>query len=280
MPRKAKPKRGMWEDTYYVTAYEHARNGLTDAQIAEMLKVDPATFCIWKQKKPALHDALQRARRTITQSKTQQTLDYIYNRLPPHLKLLWDKINLCEHAEGGSAKLEALFKDHGMRARQHLFLHAMIVTNFNASEACRKVGVSKATVDAWVRTDPDFPELLDEILWHKKNFFESALIERVAEGDVNATLFANRTLNRDRGYGESKSIEVSGEVRHSHSHTVTIDPEELGLPFDVARLIYEKLKEHNYKKREPLPDSVLAGYLDEDNDGDTEPYVIEVEPEC
>jgi hypothetical protein len=63
---------------------------------------------------------------------------------------------------------------------------------------------------------------------------------------VSATLFANRTLNRDRGYGDKTQIEVSGSLNHNHKNLINF--EDLGLPPEVLRVIYEAVKEK--KERE------------------------------
>lgn len=257
-PRKALVR---WDDRFYVEAYALAQQGLPDNAIAAAIGVSATAFWKWAKSKPALAEALKRARTSTGPKGSGQFSAYVYKNLPPHLQQLWDRINLCDRTTSGYERMEHLFKEAGLRARQHLFLHAMIVTHFNWSEACRKVGISKATVDLWVRTDPDFPALVDEIHWHKKNFFESHLIERVAEGDVPSTIFANRTMNRDRGYGDTKQIEVTGEVRHTHSHLqVVIDPEKLGLSEEMTLALLEKLREHGLEKHRPLPDVLLDQY--------------------
>lgn len=38
----------------------------------------------------------------------------------------------------------------------------------------------------------------------------------VKQGDSAATIFASRTLNRDRGYDPKLTVEHTGQVQHSH----------------------------------------------------------------
>ena len=139
--------------------------------------------------------------------------------------------------------MERLLDNAGKRARQHLFLYALTASNFNASEACRKVNISRKTFENWVTTEPEFGQLIDEMHWHKKNFFESALVGLIRSGDSSATIFANRTLNRDRGYNEKFELEVKGQVNHAHAHIVQID--DLNLPIKVRRLILEAMRDED-----------------------------------
>lgn len=241
--------RARWSDTFYVRCYELARAGHSDQDIAAQLGVSPGTFVHWKSNKPALRDSLDRGRKAPGAAATNTFRDYIYARLPAHLQSLWEQINLCEEVPDGTARLEALLSGAGERARQHLFFYALISSGFNASEACRKVNISKRTLDGWVKSDPGFAELLDEVNWHKGNFFESHLIERVAEGDTPATVFANRTFNRDRGYGDKLTMDGAVDHRHAHAHahfhgTVA----DLNLPLELKRELLHYMRLAREKK--------------------------------
>lgn len=102
--------------------------------------------------------------------------------------------------------------------------------------------MSKATLNHWIRDDPEFADLLDEIHWHKKNWVEQHLMHRLASGDSAATIFANRTLNRDRGYNDKIQLEHSGEVS-VHHQVIAVD--DLSLPIDVRKKILEALRKRD-----------------------------------
>jgi len=232
-----------WKDEFYVLAYRLAREGNSDNGIAKALGLTHEALRYQMKRRPALKEAIEEGRKPDA-VKTFQ--DYVYKRLSPRLKWLWDKVNECEKKVNGVARIEALLEKAGLRARQHLFVHAFLRSNFNASEACRKVNISKKTFDSWRLRDPDFAELVDkELHWHKENFFEGALIKLVAEGHPSAVIFANRNINRHRGYDKD---EDDGQVLHTHLHTV-IDVDELDLPLETKKQILGGLR----KKQLQLP---------------------------
>jgi hypothetical protein len=241
MKKKRAPelvKRAEWKDTNYVKAYELAKSGLSERQVARSLGVSLSGFQVWKRNKPALQDALKRAKAGGGE-KVVSFREYVFKHLPPHLQELWNKINACDGLDNAFLRVEALLSDAGKNARQHIFLYALTASNFNLSEACRKSNVNKKTYENWIRYDPDFADLVQEIHWHKKNFFENKLIELADEGDVHATVFANRTFNADLGYGDKMKHEVSGQINVS----VNVVPvQELDLDIETRREVLAALR--------------------------------------
>lgn len=229
-----------WDDRHLVTVYQLAREGLPEKQIAQALGVKPDTFRSWKMKRRALRDACQRGRKHNGTNGTNATFrDYVYNRLPPNLQELWHKINACELEEYGPQRLDALFAEGGKRARQHLFIYAYVDSNFNMSNAMGKIGVSRRLFHVWCEQDADFAELIDELHWHKKNFFEAALIGRVVAGDTAAILHVNKTINADRGYSEKVRVEVTGAVEHT---VAALSFDDLDLPLDTRKQILAAMR--------------------------------------
>lgn len=227
-----------WRDENYVRAYRFASEGLSRRKIAKALGVSIHTFTDWYKAKPALRDAIAQARRP--NGDTLSFQDYVYKRLPRRLKKVWDRINKAGNSKSAQERVEALLEGTGRTARQHLFLYALPACNFNPSEACRKLNIHRAQLDSWMRTDPDFTDLVEEMQWHKKNFFEEALVDLVRERDTSAVLFANRTQNKDRGYDDTKKLDlnVAGSVTVEHN-LVPLHK----LDFDTRRLLLEKIEE-------------------------------------
>ncbi len=102
------------------------------------------------------------------------------------------------------------------RQKQYLYVHALIVNHFNATVASSITGVSRDRASQWCR-EPKFREMVLHIQEMKKDFVEGSLMGLVAQGDSAAVIFANKTLNSDRGYNPSKKLEVTGSIEHSHS---------------------------------------------------------------
>lgn len=253
MPKKGevgvKSYKTAWKDEFYVKAHRYALDGYTNQEISRALGVSNATFLQWLKKKPALKEGLETARRTKDGKSITSFRDYVYERLPDELKELWDKINACDEETGSKKKhlstraIESLFASCGKMARMHLFLYAYVHHNFNASEACRCVNISWGTYRSWIEDEEGFAELVEEIHIHKKNMFESALIDLVRNGDPAATIFANRSINRDRGYNDKQEISISGSIEHNVRQV-----DELELPLEVRKAILESMRAKDVPK--------------------------------
>ena len=238
-----------FEPTMYVTAYELARDGLSDEQIALTLGVAGKTFRIWCSRRPALGDAVARGRHRRDPGNELTFHQYIYDHLSPELRRLWGEINACEELENGVERIEALLGDHGIRARQHLFLYALTQSMFNVSQSLRKLGIPRKTYEHWCSGDPEFAELMDEIHWHKANYFESAFIGRVSAGDTAAILHAVKTKCRDRGYNDRVEVVHSGSIAAPGAVSIA----ELDLPLEVRRAVLDALRARGTTPPPPVP---------------------------
>lgn len=227
-PRKPKPVR--WHDALYIEIYELIKEGHNKKQVAELLGVHYETLNKWIKEKPVLRDIVSRAKKAKTSlAKPENFIEYIYGNLSPQVRDVWDRLEEFDDTENDLRRMELLV-NQPVKIRQQLFIHALVCSNFSTNVACQRVGVSKGIYEAWILSDPGFAKLVDEIRWQKKNFIESALMGKIAEGDTNAIIFANKTLNRDRGY-ETKS-ENKGEDKKA---SVTL--EDLDLPLEVKRQV-------------------------------------------
>lgn len=218
-----------WQDEYYLRCYELAKEGKDDHQISKILGVDPRRFSAWVRSKPALAEALEKARKETGKSGKFQ--EYVFGRLPQSLKELWQQImeiHTDENADFLGEELDRLLEGRGERARQHLFLYALIKYNFSLTAARRSVNITPSVYKRWCQ-DPEFSDLVYSVHECKKDFFESALVELVGKGDTSAVIFANKTINRDRGYQERQEHAVAANISHRHQ----IDD----LPLEVKRQV-------------------------------------------
>lgn len=229
-----------WKDEFVVEAYILARKQMSNEQIARVLGVDPTVVLKWIRQFPMFKYALERGRGKDPMQDPEQFQEYVYNKLPPDVQALWDQINYWEDHDTGAMRVAAMLASQGVAVRQHLFIHAMVVSNFDASEACRRINVSKGMLNTWTE-DPTFAKLMDELVWHKKNYFERALIGLVQIGNPLAVIFANRTLNKDRGYHEKLEVQVSGKVQHEH-HVAVVLIDKLALPIEVRRQLLQAVR--------------------------------------
>lgn len=237
MPAKKTVKKYVqWKDEFYLDIYELVRQGMRLSEVAEALGIPLTRLKRWIAEKPALEAAVERARGTEEEGKSETFMDYVYRMLPPDIQEVWDQLKEVEE-EGNSVRRAELLVKQPTRVLQYLFVHAMICSNFNASEACRRIGITKRKYEKWIVTDPGFAALIDEVLWHKKNLFDAALVGLVKQGETSAVIFANRTLNRDRGYDHRTRIDINANVLHGH-----VDLDLLDVPVETKRQILAAIR--------------------------------------
>lgn len=210
-----------WDHIMLVHIYRYARAGMPNVDIIKALKITTRTWDYWMApgtthpiRKRQIQESLELGRQG--QGTADTFREFCYQRLSPELRTLWDKIVQAQERGTGVAQMDLMLEDNGERVRQDLFLHALVYCNFSPSRAMGMVGISKRVMDRWIANDPTFSELVTEIQWHKKNFYEERLVNLVALGDTTATIYANKTQNEDRGFGDRKKVDVqhSGEVQH------------------------------------------------------------------
>lgn len=223
-----------------VWIYRYAKAGLSEAAIAEAIKVGIKTWAKWKRLHAEIAETIQLARTDTKDGGTWHS--YVYERLSEELKEVWDKINEWDELPNGIVKIETLLATHGRQVRQQLFLHALVHYNFSFSRALSKVNIDKKTLDYWIQNDPGFADLVEEIQWHKGNFFEESLATLIKGHDVAATIFANRTFNKERGYGIKNEVNIkhSGSIEHN-----LLDLSELELTQEVKLAILDAIRKRD-----------------------------------
>lgn len=212
-----------------IDIYSMARDGYNDKIIAKALGVTPAAFCLWKKKYKSVQYAFKKAEKDKKSIDNMDWTEYIKNRIPDHLKSLWNEISQYDSNASGYEMAQQLLHRKSRRIRQDLLCHAILACNFNLTKALRKVGVARCTFVKWMENDPEFVELLNEVREIKQDLFEEGLIRLVRAGDSPAIIFANRTVNRKRGYGEhvSTSFEANINVTSLPLHELDLAPEIL-----------------------------------------------------
>lgn len=235
-PRKP-PKKEVTID-FLLSFYEAFLREYEITKIAAALDTTAGTLHQWCEKFPELKLAKEKAEKS---RQAQNTFSgYIYNHLSTEAKKVWDEIQFWNEAEPTNGKVNKILSGYPKKLRQEIFVHALIQYGFNLSEACRIAHVSRQTLDAWRRDDYEFLQMIEEIEWHKRNFFEHALVDLVAMRNPGAVMFVNRTKNADRGYSEKLAIDVNAH------HASGINIEELDLPIDIRKEILTAMR----KKKE------------------------------
>lgn len=201
---------------YALKVYKLAQSGLARSRIAEAIGTDKRTFKKWLVRHPecleALNDGYGRDGTEAFNHGKQSFKEYCLTAIPPDLHQLWRQINDLDDTAGGEKRFDLLVAGRGKRIKQQIFLHSLISTNFNKFAAMRRASVSAYDLDRWKRTDPEFLDLVNHVFEMKKDFVEGALMGLIGNGDSSATVFAAKTLLKDRGYGANLTVEHKGET--------------------------------------------------------------------
>ena len=183
---------------------------------------------------------------SMTGKSIPNIVDYCYTKLPLTVRGIWDEMRDIQ-TDGGDPSGEAteqLLRLHGKPVRQRLFIHAIVWTNFNMNKAARLCNITFASVQSWLE-DPNFRELLKELEWQKKNFFENAFLQKVAEGDSAAIIHAVKTQLKDRGYNEKVVVEHQGIVQHEHNQGFNINALLDDLSINAKHEVLMAMRKHN-----------------------------------
>lgn len=213
--------------------------------VSRALEISEPALRRWEIKHKDLQFAKQLAFER--RGKMESFSGYIFQHLSEKARAVWEQVQFWQDSGSATIKIEKILNGQTIKLRQELFVHALVNSNFDLSTACRMVAVSRRTLEEW-RQDPDFRELINEIQWHKKNFFEHALVDLVAMRHPGATVWVNKTLNADRGYGEKV------EVQHSGQLDVSFSIDELDLDLSTRRKILDAM--HRKKDKSSLPNVI------------------------
>ncbi len=246
---------GKWQNRYYVDIYILASKGYNDTQIAGALSIPLDTFKGWKKRKPTVKYALKEGKNPSKNGAITNVLDFVYDRLPDTHKELYDEIMRAgdkKNEKNGYERVRKLLENEGEDTRKMLFLYAIVNSNFNKSAAMKKVCVSTTVLSRWMK-DPEFTSLMDRIHDGMKDFYEGALVQACADGETQAIIFANRTKNKDRGYGDKLEMEHTGKI--THEHTFQLDIAKLSLK--AQREVFSQMEAFE-KQQEQMEEVALA----------------------
>lgn len=216
--RAAATPMNVWDDSLYVKAYKFALTcgAFRIGDFAAAMGATASTAQKWLAEKPALARAIEEGK---SKSKGKGLLAFmrlVSERIPNELKDIWEQLSSDSDDERDAALQKT--EEGSRRYKQRLFIHAYIALNFDMPGACRATGLDIGKYKAWRHRDEKFRRVMDYLVTEAKgDFYENALLNLVAAGDTAATIFANRTYNKKRGYGNQLTLNVEGGVDHKHS---------------------------------------------------------------
>ena len=252
-----------WKEDYIFDVYEMLKAGIHPRDISKKWGISIHTYEMWKKRKPKFKDAVLRGLGKGKYKPVEPKFnEYVYSRLPSELKDLWDDIQFVDDDSDKSDWLERMLKGEGETARKQLFIYALAKCNFNPSEALYKTNVSRFMLEKWTREDLEFQKMLKEIHWHKKNFFEGALVNLVRRGDPTSVRFVNETFNKDRGYNKQIDLNINENISIEDKR----DLNNLDIPIETRRLLLEAMQQEAIEEEiTEEPEEVIS---DEDAEAD------------
>jgi hypothetical protein len=229
--------------------YDLYKKGANDSEVANALNLNVHTFIKRRDKHPGASAAAKYGRRAyrIERNNRAEFDDIILGKLPEELRDTWNRMKKESKNPTGLQPVQHM----EMRQKQILWVHAWIKFRFNSNKACCFLQIPPRTVQNW-REQESFRKLCEGMMEVKKDFVEDSLLGLIQQRNPLATVFAAKTLLRDRGYGEK--TEVVGKIEHSHEHAhhMNIDLTELDLPVDVQMIVMDAI-ERRKKKLDDAP---------------------------
>jgi len=93
-------------------------------------------------------------------------------------------------------------KDNKLTPKQLMFIDIFENNATNISQACKKVGINRATYYDWVDKSDTFKKRIDEAKEGMIDFAESMLFKNMKAGNPTSIIFFLKTKGRSRGYVE------------------------------------------------------------------------------
>lgn len=138
-------KKRKWNDAYFSTVYEHAKDGLTDEEIAQQLDVPLHTLRRWIRNNDALNAVVGAARGALEQAKAQDA-------------------KVAEEGSNEGDDLQSIYKEfsHLKPPMKKRLLICYAQTGI-LTHAARAAGTSRENHYRWMKDDPEYAELFERI---------------------------------------------------------------------------------------------------------------------
>nr|DAS27921.1 MAG TPA: Terminase small subunit [Caudoviricetes sp.] len=90
--------------------------------------------------------------------------------------------------------------------KKALFLKAFTQSRGIIAPACRAVSMTRQLYYKWLEDDPSFAEAVEAIRQEQIDTVESALLNKIEDGDTTAVIFYLKTKGKERGYSERTEL--------------------------------------------------------------------------
>ena len=79
------------------------------------------------------------------------------------------------------------------------------------SDACKEVDIARQTHYKWLKNDPKYKEVVDDMNDVLLDFAEAHLFNLIKKGDTTATIFLLKTKGKGRGYIERVDHDITSK---------------------------------------------------------------------
>ena len=86
------------------------------------------------------------------------------------------------------------------------FVKAFAQSRGIIAPACKAVSINRTTYYDWMERDPAFAEAVEAIRQEQIDTVESALLNKIEDGDTTAVIFYLKTKGKERGYSERTEL--------------------------------------------------------------------------
>ena len=86
------------------------------------------------------------------------------------------------------------------------FVKAFAQSRGIIAPACKAVSINRTTYYDWMERDPAFAESVEAIRQEQIDTVESALLNKIEDGDTTAVIFYLKTKGKERGYSERTEL--------------------------------------------------------------------------
>nr|DAY26079.1 MAG TPA: Terminase small subunit [Caudoviricetes sp.] len=90
--------------------------------------------------------------------------------------------------------------------KKALFLKAFAQSRGIIAPACRAISMTRQIYYKWLEDDPSFAEAVEAIRQEQIDTVESALLNKIEDGDTTAVIFYLKTKGKERGYSERTEL--------------------------------------------------------------------------
>lgn len=116
--------------------------------------------------------------------------------------------------------------DYKTVRKKNMMIHALERSLGVVSKAAKHAGISHWTHKKWLKEDPLYANMVEDMRELVLDFAESKLHEQVNKNNVIATIFLLKTLGKSRGYIERQEIDHTSKGERIKSVNFLLDDED------------------------------------------------------